>query len=162
MPPFYDSSALYLLARSLAFPSCAGTSARLMAPTGADTILYALLRIRRRVPDLLVDEGTGVSLFFPLFAKKGVWAFSSVYNQPCLLRAFWRAVLELLFGVSIDKDVPGTPCLHSLIFSSGIHEFEVTDEWGSEWYIVIRALGVGEESRSRSSTPDRADGWEGE
>ena len=157
MPLLHDNGSLYILTRCLAFPSCGGASARLISPSGADTIVYALYRIRRRVPALLVGGG-GVTLFFPLFAKKGVWALSSAHNRPSLLRAFWRAVVELLFDVWLDKEAVGSS---GLVFQSGAHEFEVTDEWGPEWYIVVRPVGVGDALRSRSSTPERVgDSWD--
>ncbi len=127
-----------------------------MTSHSADMLLYCLDRIRCRVPGILdeFDEDHEVTLFFPLFAKRGVWEFSSVHNRPCLLRAFWRLVLEFLFRVTLDRDVAGESVSYALVYSYNGHDFEVTDEWGPEWYVVVRPTGVGTDVHSRSSTPE--------
>lgn len=141
--------------RALRLPSGHGLSCA-MTSVGADILLYCLDRIRCRAPEIL--EGFGVehevTLFFPLFAKRGVWEFSSDHNRPCLLRAFWRLVLEYLFHLTLDRDAVGEFVPHTLVYSYNGHDFEVTDEWGQEWYVVVRPMGVGPDVHSRSSTPE--------
>jgi hypothetical protein len=60
----------------------------------------------------------------------------------------------MLFDVRLDSDCVG--CNYGLVFRCNVHEFEVTDEWGPDWYVVVHPLGVGSDNRSRSSTPEHS------
>ena len=151
--PSSSERRLYLLTRALYLP-CAAGGARPVTSHEANSIMYCVQRIRRRVPGLLVEEGVEVSLFFPLLEKHGIWSFSLVHNQPSLLREFWRAVVETLFCIALER---GEDSVHSLVFCGGGHEFEVTDEWGQEWYIIVRPCGLSADMRSRSNTPEAQD-----
>ena len=143
---------LYLMIRALKLQSSHGNSYS-MTPSAAEILLYCLDRIRYRAPGIL-EVGHEITLFFPLFAKRGCWEFSSVHNRPCLLRAFWRLVLEFLFRLTLDRDIAGESVPHAMVFSYHGHDLEVTDQWGAEWYVVVRPMGVGPDVHSRSSTPE--------
>jgi hypothetical protein len=109
-------------------------------------------------------DGVGLeyTLFFPLFPKQGTATacFSSVYNSPRLLRAFWREALQYVFRIEIAADRPddcvllGDEFHHPLVFAYCNHEIEVTDEWGPDWHVVVRPAGRGALTRSRGSTPE--------
>ena len=167
---------VYLLARALRVVPCEGKPARLMHSAEADVLLYALHR--RWVPSIetfmdvangLDGGGAGYDLIVPLFSKRKIWTFSSELNSGSMLRAFWRAVVEMVFGVQIQAapSPAALPGHHSLVFYSRCnqYEIEVSDDRGDEWYFVVRLAHTGshaEDARSRAGTPVVEDVFFGE
>ena len=157
---------VYLLARALRVVPSYGKPARLMHSAEVDVLLYALRR--RWVPSIetfmdvangLEGGGEGYDLIVPLFSKRKIWTFSSELNSGSMLRAFWRAVVEMVFGVRIQA-APSVvlPGHHPLVFCSQCkqYEIEVSDDRGDEWYFVVRLAHAGsraEDARSRAGTP---------
>jgi hypothetical protein len=150
-----------LFARALRVRDDAGGGVRHVLSAEADLMLFAL---HRRSAPLLgmsilrgwLEEG-GAALYVPLFEQKGCWGFSAEHNSPSLLRAFWRAVLEMVLGVEVAADVPCGG--HPLVFRSLDQQFEleVTDEWGDGWNVVVHHAArapVALERRSRAGTPE--------
>ena len=133
---------------------------RLMNSAEVEVMLYALRR--RWVPSLNVffgdymqQQDVGHTLIVPLCEKKGIWGFSSDHNSPTLLRTFWRAVIEMVFGVALSTTVSVGG--HPFVFHSvdGNFEIEVSDDHGNEWYFIVHsALVCMEDVRSLAGTPD--------
>jgi hypothetical protein len=154
------------------------TATRLLNSHEVDAMVHRLLR--RSVPSLeaFFDLGTLAALpdsdsshyyqlIVPVFRKRHPFTFSSELNSPTLLRAFWRAVAELVFcdvklwatrcGI-VDRDGWG----HSLVFHSvdGMYEIELSDDRGGDWYFIVSlshhffGCKFADELRSRAGTPE--------
>ena len=147
-----------LLARALRRVGVDGQP-RLMHRAEADVMLYVIRR--RWVPSLDVFVGWDdqrYELIVPLVGKRGVWAFGSEHNSRTLLRAFWRAVVETVFGVEARAAMCGLCHHHPLVFHSmdDVFEIEVSDDRGDEWYFVVRsaANAWADDMRSGAGTPE--------
>ena len=151
---------VFLFARALRVPGGSNGSYRAVYPVEVDDMMHALCR--RATPPLDMPALSGwfegdAALYVPLLEKSDMWAFGSIHNSPALLRAFWRAVLELLFNSGFAVDTEPVP--HPLIFFSLDRRFqlEITDEWGDGWYIIIQSEHSDVSMlarRSRAGTPE--------
>lgn len=155
------------------------TATRLLRSCEVDAMVHRLQR--RSVPSLetFFDLGTLAALpdsdashyyqlIVPVFRKRHPFTFSSELNSPTLLRAFWRAVAELVFcgvklwatrcGIVDHHDGWG----HSLVFHSvdGMYEIELSDDRGGDWYFIVSlshhffGCKFADELRSRAGTPE--------
>lgn len=98
-------------------------------------------------------DGTSM-VYLPLFPDVGLLEFPrSQRSGATIMCSFWHAFVEAV----ADRDLTPRDS-HPLVFvDGGACEFEVTDEWGGGWFLVISPPGTScsEDERSRSSTPVR-------
>jgi hypothetical protein len=86
------------------------------------------------------------SVFIPVFPTAG---FFELPSNNKLLPRFWLAFVEAV--VNEDLTVSRS---HKLVFLGSNNEFEITDEWGGGWFLIIRNHSD-DSDRSRSNTPVR-------
>ena len=86
------------------------------------------------------------SVFIPVFPTAG---FFELPSNNKLLPRFWLAFVEAV----VNEDLTVSKS-HKLVVLGSNNEFEITDEWGGGWFLIIRSHSD-DSDRSRSNTPVR-------
>ncbi len=121
------------------------TISHTLNPGAAHSIVSWAKELRSQILGLSVTNLTNTSLFLPVFPT------DVFLPSNKLLPRFWLSFVEAI--VSEDLAVSAS---HRLVFIGSRNEFEISDEWGGGWFLIIRRLGrSGDSDRSRSNTPVR-------